>query len=32
MIYSNWESKTDIDVDRVTLCNLVDEEKYRRVL
>ena len=26
MIFSNWESKTDIDVERVTLTNLLETE------
>ena len=32
MIYSNRESKSDIDVDRITLYNHVDSDDYRLVL
>lgn len=32
MIYSNRESKTDLDIDRITLFNHCDSEEYRMVL
>lgn len=32
MIYQNRESKTDIDIDRITLFNHCDSEEYRMVL
>jgi hypothetical protein len=32
MIYSNRESKMDIDIDRITLFNHCDSEEYRMVL
>ena len=32
LIYSNRESKTDVDVDSVSLTNLLDGEEYRPVL
>lgn len=32
LFYSNRESKQDLDIDRITIENLVDDEKYRWVL
>jgi hypothetical protein len=32
MIYVNRESKSDVDIDRITLFNHCDSEEYRMVL
>jgi len=32
LIYSNRESKQDLDIDRITIENLLDGENYRWVL